>query len=81
MLRTLLLSSSLAAALAVPAAAQTAQSEPTLSLSASAEVNLTPEYARVSAGVVSRADTAQAAMRDNARAMAETLIERGYKIV
>lgn len=70
MLRTLLLSSSLAAAIAMPAAAQTPPSEPTLSLSASAEVNLAPEYARVSAGVVSRADTAQTAMRDNARAMA-----------
>ena len=41
-----------------------------MSLSATAEVRLAPDYAQVSSGVVSRADTAQAAMRANSQAMA-----------
>lgn len=69
MLRTLFLSSSMIAALTVPAVAQTSEPQPTLSLSASSEVNLAPEFARVSSGVISRADTAQAAVRANSQAM------------
>lgn len=69
MLRALITSTALAATLCVPAFAQTGESEPTLSLSESATVQIAPEYAMVSSGVVSRADTAQAAVRANAEAM------------
>ena len=69
MFRALIATTALTACLAAPALAQTGESEPTLSLSASADVELAPEFARVSAGVVSRADTAQAAMRANSQAM------------
>ena len=69
MLRTLLVSSALMAASAVPAFAQAAEQQPTLSLSASADVRVDPEFASVSSGVVTRAETAQAAVRANADAM------------
>lgn len=69
MLRTLLVSSALVAASAVPAFAQAAEQQPTLSLSASADVRVDPEFASVSSGVVTRAETAQAAVRANADAM------------
>jgi uncharacterized protein len=69
MLRALITSTALAATLCVPAFAQTGESAPTLSLSESATVQIAPEYAMVSSGVVSRADTAQAAVRANAEAM------------
>lgn len=55
-----------------PAAlAQTApeRSEAVLSLSATGSVSATPDQARVTAGVVSRADTAAEAVRDNAAKM------------
>lgn len=42
---------------------------PTLSLSATADVQVAPDYATVQSGVVTRAATAQQAMQDNARAM------------
>jgi uncharacterized protein len=70
MLRTLLVSTiALAGLAAAPASAQMNQPLPTLSLSASAEVNLAPEFATVSSGVVSRGETAQAAVRQNAQTM------------
>ena len=69
MLRTLLVSTSLMAVAAVPAFAQMVEPQPSLSLSASADVQLDPEFATVSSGVVSRADTAQQAVRANAQAM------------
>ncbi|MEQ8405769.1 MAG: SIMPL domain-containing protein [Oceanicaulis sp.] len=59
----------LALAPAAFAQAQPAQSEATLSLSASGSVSVAPDQARVTAGVVSRADTAAEAVRDNARKM------------
>jgi hypothetical protein len=71
MLRTLLVSTSLLAAAALPAFAQSGEAQPTLSLSASADVQLAPEYATVSSGVVTRAETAQAAVRANAQAMSD----------
>ncbi len=45
------------------------QSEATLSLSATGSVSVAPDQARITAGVVSRADTAAAAVRDNAGKM------------
>ncbi|MFW5661522.1 MAG: SIMPL domain-containing protein, partial [Oceanicaulis sp.] len=49
--------------------AEPARREASLSLSATGSVSVTPDQARVTAGVVSRADTAAAAVRDNARKM------------
>uniref|UniRef100_UPI0025C0AE86 SIMPL domain-containing protein n=1 Tax=Maricaulis sp. TaxID=1486257 RepID=UPI0025C0AE86 len=69
MIRTLITSTALAATLCLPAFAQAQDSEPTLSLSESATVQIAPEFASVSSGVVSRAETAQAAVRANAQAM------------
>ena len=69
MIRTLLASTALFAAAGAPALAQTQPSEPTLSLSASADVSVAPEYANVSSGVVTRAESARQAVRDNASAM------------
>ncbi len=71
MIRTLITSTALAATLCLPAFAQGQQSEPTLSLSESATVQMAPDFATVSSGVVTRAETAQAAVRANARAMSE----------
>ena len=51
------------------AQSQPAQSEATLSLSATGSVSVAPDQARVTAGVVSRADTAAAAVRENAEKM------------
>lgn len=58
-------------AFAPSAFAQTAPapSEATLSLSATGSVSVAPDQARVTAGVVSRADTAAEAVRDNAQKM------------
>lgn len=42
---------------------------PTLSLSATADVQVAPDFATVQSGVVTRAVTAQQAVQDNARAM------------
>ncbi|SDM25641.1 SIMPL domain-containing protein [Maricaulis salignorans] len=66
MIRALLASTALLLA-ASPALAE--EVNPTLSLSASADVQVTPDYATVQSGVVTRAATAQQAMQDNARAM------------
>ncbi|MGK0266457.1 MAG: hypothetical protein ACI82N_000703 [Maricaulis sp.] len=66
MIRALLASTALLLA-AGPALAQ--DIHPTLSLSATADVQIAPDYATVQSGVVSRAATAQQAMQDNARAM------------
>lgn len=51
------------------AQAQTEPSEATLSLSATGSVSVAPDQARITAGVVSRADTAAEAVRENARKM------------
>ena len=69
MLRALITSTALVAGLAAPSFAQSGESEPTLSLSESATVQIAPEFATVSSGVVSRAETAQDAVRANAAAM------------
>lgn len=71
MIRTLITSTALAATLCLPAFAQTQQNEPTLSLSESATVQMAPDFATVSSGVVTRAETARAAVRANAQAMSE----------
>ncbi len=70
MFRALIATTALTALTAGSAFAQVQEPQPTLSLSATAEVRLAPDYAQVSSGVVSRADTAQAAMRANSQAMA-----------
>ena len=70
MFRTLLVSSAALASLAAPAAlAQSEADIPTLNLSASASVQMAPEYAMLSSGVVTRAESAQQAVRENARVM------------
>ncbi len=66
MIRALLASTALLLA-AGPALAE--EVNPTLSLSASADVQVAPDYAMVQSGVVTRAATAQQAVQDNARAM------------
>lgn len=66
MFRALLASTALVLA-ATPAFAEDIQ--PRLSLTASADVQLAPDFATVQSGVVTRADTAQQAMQANARAM------------
>jgi uncharacterized protein YggE len=66
MIRALLASTALLLA-ASPALAE--EVNPTLSLSASADVQVAPDYATVQSGVVTRAATAQQAVSDNARAM------------
>tara|TARA_R110002072_G_C7882368_1_gene528123 strand:+ start:13 stop:705 length:693 start_codon:yes stop_codon:yes gene_type:complete len=66
MIRALLASTALLLA-AGPALAEAVN--PTLSLSASADVQVAPDYATVQSGVVTRAATAQQAVQDNARAM------------
>ncbi|MHA6287259.1 SIMPL domain-containing protein [Maricaulis sp. CAU 1757] len=68
MFRALLASTALMAGAASPGLAQEV-SEPTLSLSASADVQLAPEYASVRSGVVSRAASARQAMADNTARM------------
>ena len=79
MIRTALFAAALAwAPLGVPcaAAAQDAAPAPAqLSLSATGEVALTPDQATVSAGVVSRGETAAAAVRANAEAMTRVFDE------
>ncbi|WP_203291918.1 SIMPL domain-containing protein [Maricaulis parjimensis] len=70
MFRTLLVSSAALVSLAAPSAlAQSEADIPTLNLSASASVQMAPEYAMISSGVVTRADNAQQAVRENARMM------------
>ncbi|MGJ3230198.1 MAG: SIMPL domain-containing protein [Oceanicaulis sp.] len=59
----------LALAPAASAQAEPMRSEATLSLSATGSVSVAPDQARVTAGVVSRADTAAAAVRENAQTM------------
>jgi uncharacterized protein len=71
MIRTLITSTALAATLCLPAYAQLQDNEPTLSLSESATVQMAPDFATVSSGVVSRAESAQGAVRANAEAMSE----------
>ncbi|WP_417496411.1 SIMPL domain-containing protein [Maricaulis sp.] len=66
MIRALLASTAFLIA-ASPALAD--EVNPTLSLSASADVQVAPDYATVQSGVVTRAATAQQAMQDNARVM------------
>ena len=66
MIRAFLASTALLLA-AGPALAQDVH--PTLSLSASADVQVAPDYATVQSGVVTRAATAQQAVQDNGRAM------------
>jgi len=54
----------------MPAAlAQEASPPPSLSLSATAEVRIDPEYAAIQSGVIIQADTAEAAVRQNAQTM------------
>jgi len=74
MLRALFASTALVALCAGTAACQTiiqTEERPTLSLSATAEVMIEPEFASVRSGVTIRADTAQAAVRENAELMSE----------
>jgi len=71
MIRALIASTALVASFAAPALAQTGESEPTLSLSESATVQIAPDFATVSSGVVSRAETARGAVRANAEAMSQ----------
>ena len=77
MLRPLLLATALVlpGAMAAPAFAQSAQteaSEPaTLSLTASGEVSIAPDMAVVTAGAVTRGETAAEALRANSRLMNE----------
>lgn len=59
----------LAPAALAQAHTQPAQTEATLSLSATGSVSVAPDQARITAGVVSRADTAAEAVRENARTM------------
>tara|TARA_R110002073_G_scaffold75329_4_gene183823 strand:+ start:2233 stop:2925 length:693 start_codon:yes stop_codon:yes gene_type:complete len=66
MIRALLASTALLLA-ASPALAE--EVNPTLSLSASSDVQVAPDYATVQSGVVTRAGTAQQAVQDNTRAM------------
>tara|TARA_R110000868_G_scaffold165291_2_gene398221 strand:- start:23 stop:715 length:693 start_codon:yes stop_codon:yes gene_type:complete len=66
MIRALLASTALVLA-ASPVLAEDVN--PTLSLSATADVQVAPDYATVQSGVVTRAATAQQAVQDNARAM------------
>jgi len=66
MIRALLASTALLLA-ASPALAE--EVNPTLSLSASSDVQVAPDYATVQSGVVTRAATAQQAVQDNTRAM------------
>ena len=66
MIRALLASTALVLA-ASPVLAEDVN--PTLSLSATADVQVAPDYATVQSGVVTRAVTAQQAVQDNARAM------------
>lgn len=70
MLRTLLVSSAALASFAAPSAlAQSQAPLPSLNLSASADVAMDPDFAAVSSGVVSRAETAREAVRENAQTM------------
>jgi len=56
------------------AAAQTAEAEQrTLSLSASGSINVRPDTAHITVGVVSEADNARSAMDDNNAAMAQVI--------
>lgn len=55
--------------LSVPSLAQGIEPTPTLSLSATGEVSIAPDQATVSAGVVTRADSAAQAVRENAQTM------------
>ncbi|WP_323762243.1 SIMPL domain-containing protein [Maricaulis sp.] len=71
MIRALITSTALVASLAAPAFAQAGESEPTLSLSESATVQIAPEFATVSSGVVTRAETARDAVRANGAAMSQ----------
>ncbi|WP_417482755.1 SIMPL domain-containing protein [Maricaulis sp.] len=66
MIRALLASTAL---LAIAAPAMAEDVNPTLSLSASADVQVDPDFATVQSGVVTRAATAQQAVQDNGRAM------------
>ncbi|WP_417469765.1 SIMPL domain-containing protein [Maricaulis sp.] len=66
MIRALLASTAL---LAIAAPAMAEEINPTLTLSASADVQIAPDHATVQSGVVTRAATAQQAVQDNARAM------------
>ncbi len=68
MIKALTLSTALSALLAAPSLAQESFT-PTLSLSAQADVQLAPDYANVSSGVVTRADTARDALAENSRIM------------
>ncbi|ABI66414.1 MULTISPECIES: SIMPL domain-containing protein [Maricaulis] len=71
MIRALITSTALVASLAAPSFAQAGESEPTLSLSESATVQIAPEFATVSSGVVTRAETAREAVRANSAAMSQ----------
>lgn len=90
--RALMLSTALAAGVMAAAAPAMAQSQPNggaplqiqavtatpaLNLSAYGEVKVAPDMATISFGVVTEATTAQAAMADNARRMAEVFAALG----
>jgi uncharacterized protein YggE len=70
MLRALIASTALITC-ATPALAQVATPAPTLSLSATAQIKIDPEYAAITSGVVIRADSAQLAVRNNSAAMSQ----------
>jgi len=80
MIRSVFAAAALACAPAVlaspPAAAQEAAPRPAeLSLSATGEVSLAPDQATVSAGVLTRGDSAAEAVRANAQAMTQVFAE------
>lgn len=69
-LRSLATAALASTALAVPAAlADEATPVPTLSLSASANVQVEPDHAQISSGVVTRGETAREALAENSRIM------------
>ena len=69
MFRPLMAASLIVSASASALAQETPATQPTLSLSATAEVQIEPEFATVRSGVVVTAPTAQAAVRENAQMM------------
>lgn len=80
MIRSAMLAASLSFSAAAAACAQSVPSAPQpseaiFSLSATGEVRVAPDQATVSAGVVTRADTANQALRENAQRMARVFDE------
>lgn len=69
-MRTLLAGLVCVVALATPAFAQTADPKPTMSMSGTAEISVSPDQATVTTGVTSQAETAREALTANNEAMA-----------